>query len=117
MTTGQLSIFDALAQIDAEANGQVITCPHCHVSWTGPAVVRTEKHYEVSPECWSGPIPTVARCSNQAIMLWRIAIQADMSPDRPTFRTDFLGAILHAKHRGCTDQQIAAVLRQTKGQS
>ena len=115
MTTvdGQLSIFDELGR---QARG--ITCPYCGHTWTltKPGEPNLADHIEGS-NGWVFGGSENGQCENQKISLYQLGAQLHfglrLRDDEPNtaFRTDLLGAILRAKRHGCTDKQIAAVLK------
>ena len=115
MTTvdGQLSIFDELGR---QARG--VTCPYCGHTWTlsKSGLPTLAGHIEGSSG-WAFGGSENGRCENQKISLFQLGAQLhfglrlrDGEPNT-TYRTDLLGAILRAKRHGCTDKQIAAVLK------
>lgn len=115
MTTvdGQLSIFDELGR---QARG--ITCPYCGHTWTltKSGEPNLADHIEGS-NGWVFGGSENGQCENQKISLYQLGAQLHfglrLRDDEPNtaFRTDLLGAILRAKRHGCTDKQIAAVLK------
>lgn len=116
MTTGQLSIFDALGEQE-----RGVTCPNCRYTWTLTKDGQPDLagHIEGS-HGWPFGGSENGQCENQKISLYQLGAQQhfglrlqDGEPNT-TYRTDLLGAILRAKHHGCTDKQIRKTLTTAK---
>lgn len=113
---GQLSIFDELGEQEPG-----VTCPHCRHTWTltKSGEPNLADHIKGSGR-WPYGGSIAGKCEGQSISLYQLGAQQhfglQLRDDEPntTYNTDLLGAILRAKHHGCTDKQIRKTLTTAK---